>query len=187
MMMTNAPLLPLARLVDRRVLAGRASGHADRPKIAGAAERLSPTGLILIDLAGVEVLSSSYFDAALWPLWTVTPPDTFPILLNVSTDAADDIKLVLKGVGAAVWIATTNPTEASPNDPVLLGELDPSLSLTLGTVMARKETTAADLLSVDASIGATAWSNRLAALYQLRLARRRKEGRRLVYVTSWKE
>jgi hypothetical protein len=123
-------------------------------------------------------LSSSYFDAAIWPLWT--SGELFPVLARVPRAAVDDIEILLKANGGAVW-------SLGKGTPSCLGVLDPSLATTLGRVIEKGELAAGDLLDVDPSIGATAWSNRLAALHQLRLVRRRKDGRRLIYVAAWKE
>ncbi|MEO5927659.1 MAG: hypothetical protein ABIO72_03070 [Patescibacteria group bacterium] len=59
--------------------------------------------------------------------------------------------------------------------------------LVLERVVELGTATAADLSSNAQQIGLTAWSNRLAALFDLRLVRKRKDGRRLHYAPAWKE
>jgi hypothetical protein len=173
--------IEVAKVVNRGVLAGRASGQADQPKLAAAATAAAIDGRVRLDFTGVEVLSSSYFDAAIWPLWTATA-ELYPALAKVPPSAIDDIEIVLKANGAALWWFADDSRPPAP-----LGPLDAQLRTTLDHVMAKGEATAGDLLEVDRSIGATAWSNRLAALHQIRLLKRRKDGRRLLYSPAWKE
>jgi hypothetical protein len=173
----------ITEVVGRQVLAGRVAGQTDYPQLEQAARAAaSPDGRVLLDLAGIEVLSSSYFDAALWPLWSLTP-ELYPGLVRVPQAAVDDMELVLRANQAAVW---SFKTEADRR-PRLLGVIDPALRLTLDRVAEHGELTAGDLVEAKGSIGATAWSNRLASLHQLRLVRRRKDGRRLIYLLAWKE
>ncbi len=175
--------MPIAEVVGRTVLAGRVPGQTDYPQIEQAARAAaSQDGRVLLDLSGIGVLSSSYFDAALWPLWSLTP-ELYPGLAKVPLAAVDDIELVLRANQAAVWSFKTE----GDRSPRLLGAIDPALKLTLDRVAERGELTAGDLVEAKGSIGATAWSNRLASLHQLRLVRRRKDGRRLIYVLAWKE
>jgi hypothetical protein len=176
--------LPLAQLLRRgEVLAGRGQAYADYPKIEKAIRSsVREDGRILVDLSGIQIVSSSYFDAALWPLWSATP-ELYPALTKVAAVAMDDIELVLRAHAAAVWSFSSE----RDRHPKMLGTLDPVLKVTLGRVVEAGEVSAADLVSADASIGATGWSNRLAALHDLRLVRRRKAGRSLIYMPAWKD
>ncbi|MCC7536890.1 MAG: helix-turn-helix transcriptional regulator [Deltaproteobacteria bacterium] len=176
--MARQGVILVTRLLGRTVLAGRAAGQADKHKLETAALAAVIDGRVAFDLGGVEALSSSYFDAAIWPLWK--SHEVFPSLSNVPPVAVDDIKIVLAASGGAVWCT-------GPGKPQLLGELDPSLATTLDRIVRVGELSASDLLELDRRIGATAWSNRLASLYELRLVRRRKDGRRLLYRPAWKE
>jgi hypothetical protein len=178
MTMTNALAgFNLAETVKRPVLAGRIPGTADKSKIEKAARAAAVNGRVAIDCSGIDVMSSSYFDAAVWPLWSIA--DFFPILTKVPPNVVDDIEIVLKANGGAIWCITRS-------EPRIVGALDPTLDRTVQEVVKRGEVSAGDLLDLDRAIGPTAWSNRLAALYNLRLLRRSKDGRRLNYVVAWK-
>ncbi|MDI3290720.1 hypothetical protein QHF83_45830 [Polyangium sp. 15x6] len=179
------PLLSVVQVVGRTILAGRLAGQGDCPLLVAAARQVPGGSPFVLDLAGVEVISASYFSAALWPLWSLNEPEVYPVLANIPADGVDDILLVLKDQNAAVW----RERSALPRGhaPELLGTLDPPLKTTLQFVLEKGEATAADLFESDRTIGVTAWSNRLAALYQIRILRRRKDGRRLIYAPSWKE
>jgi len=167
----------LAETVKRTVLAGRIAGAGDKSKIEKAARAAASEGRVAIDCSGIEVMSSSYFDAAVWPLWSLA--DFFPIMTKVSAHVIDDIEIVLKANGGAAWCLTKG-------EPRIVGALDSTLERTVQEVVRRGEVSAGDLADLDRAIGATAWSNRLAALYNLRLVRRSKDGRRLNYVATWR-
>src|ERR1700733_183361 len=177
MTVTTTATFNLAETVKRSVLAGRATGAADKLKIEKAARSAMNDGRVLVDCSGIEVMSSSYFDAAVWPLWTI--PEMFPVLTKVPPTVVDDIEIVLKANGGAVWSFTKG-------EPRIIGPLDQFLTRTVNEIVRRGEVSASDLIDVDRAIGATAWSNRLATLYHLRLVRRKKDGRRLNYVPAWK-
>ncbi len=180
-MMTIGRVL-VTQVVRRDVLAGRLAGQADHPKVQRAvATGATEDGRVTLDFTGVGVLSSSYFDAAFWPLWSALP-EVYPTLARVPQAALDDIEIVLRANSSGVWCFKKNADR-----PDLLGAVDPALKGTLGRVVELGELTAADLIDTDRSIGVTAWSNRLAALHQMRLVRRRKDGRRVVYMPAWKE
>jgi hypothetical protein len=180
MMMTGVMQLRLADLLGRTTLAGRSAGEVDRLPIERAVLAKAAGRAVVLDLAGVHVLTASYFHAAVWPLWTL-PTDIYPILAHAPASATDDITIVLTAVGGAVWFLDTGRSD----EPARLGELDPTLCTTLDAVVSQGPSTAADLLQVDPRIGTTAWSNRLAALQKLRLLRRYKDGRRQVYLAPW--
>jgi hypothetical protein len=177
MTMTVAASFNLAETVKRNVLAGRMQGATDKGKIEKVARAAAVDGRIAIDCSGIEVMSSSYFDAAVWPLWSL--PDLFPVLTKVPATVIDDIEIVLKANGGAVWCFIKT-------EPRIVGTLDPTLDRTVQEIVKRGEVSAGDLLDLDRAIGPTAWSNRLASLYTLRLVRRKKDGRRLNYVAAWK-
>lgn len=172
--------ISIAEVVDRQVLAGRAQGLRDFPRIeAAVGDATEHDDRVVLSFIGMEVITSSYFQAAVWPLWS-RQPEVFPTLADLSRATLDDIELVLRAHSAAIWVK-------QDREPTLHGVLDPQLMATLEGVLRIPSASASDLLEVDRSIGATAWSNRLAALHQLRLVRRRKNGRRLVYAAPWKE
>jgi hypothetical protein len=182
-MVTKTTTVTVAQVLRREVLAGRAAGQADYPKIERTVRAAATAdGRVMLDFTGVGVLSSSYFDAGLWPLWSVLP-ELYPTLSKVPQTAVDDIEIVLRANNAAAWCFRKD----ADRSPQLLGTIDSALKTTLGRVVEVGELTAGDLIDVDRSIGMTAWSNRLAALHELRLVRRRKDGRRLIYLASWKE
>jgi DNA-binding transcriptional ArsR family regulator len=179
MIVMNAVVI-VSEVVGRSALAGRQRGEQDAPVLRQAAREVAVDQRVVLDLQGVDFLSASYFDAALWPLWS-KQLELFPILRHVPADMVDEVYFVLKEHSAGVWI------DAGKNEPSVIGPLDDTLKKTLMVVTSRSGTTAGELADLDSSASATGMSNRLAALYDMRLVRRRKEGRQLVYVAAWKE
>lgn len=171
----------VADVTGRQILAGRTNGEVDRLRLEGVTRRSRSGDVVVLDLGNVEAMTSSYFSAALWPIWH-RDPEVFPILANISLDCADDIELVLRDRDSAAWHAHWDSgLQASK----IIGALDTSLHATVNHLIQKGEATAGDLLGLENGIGVTAWSNRLAVLYQQRLLRRRKDGRRLIYAPSW--
>lgn len=181
-------VVPVRQILDgSSVLSGRLSGAAAwsrfQPLVMSA-----PTGsLIVFDFADITVVTPSYFLAGIWPAWETPLGETeiFPSVANLPVDSVDDIELVLRDKGTALWQVTL--VDGEPREATRLGPLEDPLRLTLDLVVALEEATPSDLFERDRKIGLTAWSNRLNALYQHRLIRRRKEGRRMIYAATWKE
>lgn len=171
----------VANVIGRRVLAGRTNGEIDRLRLDELVRRTRSGDVVVLDVGDVESMSSSYFSAALWPIWH-REPEVFPILANISQDWAEDVQLVLRDRDFAAWHARW---DSGLHAPTIIGELDSSLHATINHLIQKGEATAGDLLGLENGIGVTAWSNRLATLYQQRLVRRRKDGRRLIYAASW--
>lgn len=171
----------------RPVLAGRLAGEADAPALKAEVDKQAASGSTLIlDLAGVDTLSSSYFASAFLPLWNRprTSDAVPPVLANVAPEIVDDVRLAVEANNATIWmVAWKNGAIAQPD---ILGKLDALDQQALNVAVAEGETDATDLFARDRSIGITAWSTRLATLHQKGLLRRRKQGRRMMYAPLWK-
>jgi hypothetical protein len=184
------PLLhvPLRSVVNRPILAGAPAGKCDFPHIERFILGAVPLSgaLVVLDFEGITVLSSSYFTAAFWPLWSQTfGIEIYPVLANLGPAIEEDARLSLLVLKTAAWVTSWSAGERSQYSK--LGQLDSTLEKALEAVQDARSATAADLLKYDSSIGMTAWSNRLSALFQQRLVRREKDGRRLIYSPSWVE
>lgn len=174
--------------LPRPVLAGKLAGDADAPTLRAAIERESTTGSpVVLDLAGVDALSSSYFASAFLPLWARPwPSDALPPLLaNLSAHVIDDVRLAVEANSANVW--SVRWSGGAVDDPRVLGKLDDLDRRALDGVMAEGHTDAASLFARNRSIGLTAWSTRLGTLHQKGLLRRHKDGRRMTYTPPWKD
>lgn len=176
-------LIPLRDLLGPSPLAGRIHGERDLSKIEDAL-RAGESDVVILDFDKVELITSSYFLAAFWPLWGDRGgQEWFPILANVGEQVLEDIVLPVRQGRGAIWTATWSA--GSLREPRVEGDLETELRLTLRLALEQGEVTASSLHEQDASVGKTAWNNRLADLHRLRLLRRRKEGRQLIYVVPW--
>jgi len=164
-------------------LHGRVAGQRDFARICEALVGASAGSIVLLDFAGIPLLSGSWANAAIVPLikWAMDSQiDLYPVLLNIGTESLDDMQLV------AEWNHQTYLHAAErrglPSKATLLGLLDQGQTETLRHVLAFGEVTGAELeRRVDEAVKATAWNNRLKDLYLKRLLRRTKRGREQIY------
>lgn len=155
---------------------------------------------VILDFADIEEINGSYFRATYGWLydcsqraalgldaepssdpWRARPLDLIPMVMNLSPAVRTEIGLYLEK-REAPCIEAIEWTEDSISAEVL-NRLEPSLERTLGYLMAHAPTTAGELLEnyPDERVILTAWNNRLAELYRLRLVFREKQGRSWFY------
>ena len=167
-------------------LAGQMAGMAARPRYEQAAREVPEGSTVLLDLANIGILTSSYFLASLWAVFwessLARDRDIYPVIYNVPSDTLKDVEIVFETKDVPVLFATGSVDRLA----IRRFNLDDTLRTTLDLVENLGEVTAADLHLRDSTIGKTAWSNRLATLYYNRILRREKLGRQLVYSTSWR-
>jgi hypothetical protein len=185
-MKINSSYVVIKSLLRRTVLAGKLAGEADASTLQAAVEKAASGSAVVLDLAGVQALSSSYFTSAFLPLWIGprTSDTVPPVLANLSENIVDDVRLAVEANNATLWMVEwKNGAIAEPN---VLGKVDALDREALNIAVAEGETDATDLFAHNRSIGLTAWSTRLATLHQKGLLRRRKQGRRMMYAPLWK-
>lgn len=185
-MMTFPPIVGLQHTLGRSLLAGRGTAEADRPLLDDAIAAAGAT-TIVFDFEGIDDVTSSYF-AGLFGRFTgqEEAPTLIPILANLKPDCREDLDTALRAAHSTVWTATWKGGALS--EQATLGvDLDRPFAGTLELMFQLKTATAADLFSLDRSVVMTAWSNRLALLFQMRLLRRKKDGRRVIYALPWHE
>ena len=189
-----------AHLDKRRPIAsGAHTGreHAELIKAAIATAEMPDSGLVgAIDFSGVELATASYIKAtvllfatcgrlhagALTPGeqktldWSsVEPLNVFPLVVGASDDVRSEIDEVFGRRGLAcvcVQSLAKHPVEGK-----ILGNVEPAIARTLESLRGQSEATAEELHASTPSEGVniTAWSNRLAELLRLRIARRKRE------------
>jgi len=184
--MISTITIPIRDALDGEdTLAGYLRGEAARPRLDREVRAAQPGSILLLDLDGIAILTSSYFLASLWrAFWDtsmVLENDLYPILYRPSLDVAEEIEMVLRERGAPALFGsgTTNNLTVRPYN------LDLPASETLDLVTELGQATAADLFERKKDIGQTAWNNRLALLHRQRILRREKMGRHLVYAPCW--
>lgn len=103
--------------------------------------------------------------------------DVFPILVNCN----EEIRLELH----EVMVAQRLPITINTTKPEVLGWLEPALRDTWELLLARGgQGSASELAETSASIGHTAWANRLSELHRLRLVTRVREGKKWRYILT---
>ncbi len=182
-------LISMEKIVGPRLL-GRLQGNTDYAKVCHELAAASPGEIVLLDFNGVSLLSGSWANTMLVPLYRRVAEDQvdlFPVLVNVSSDCLHDLLLVAEWNHQCYIHAEEKHGE--PIKAVLIGTLDPGQLSTLKAVLEHGEITGAELerLQPADSTKATAWNNRLKDLYKKRLLCRRKQGREQVYFPVVKE
>lgn len=178
-------MLDLAAVTKRTSLAGRRLGEADRKRILRELRAAPEGAAVLLNLKNVEVLSSSYFLACLWPLWRPSQgaaSDFYPILANANDMIKDELSFVLEHCAGIVWHWEDVDSASSPS---LLGSPDSYDTALFKLLLKRGSVTARELHEQDPSIGITAWSTRLGQHHQNRLVQRRKDGKQMLYSLPW--
>lgn len=144
---------------------------------------VSPDTIVIADLAGIEFMSASFFTAAVLPLWQ-SENTINPILVNVnSAETLFSIEVVLRSERKALWIGHYEASRVF--GLYIIGSLEDTARQTLQVVLKLKHASTVDLSKYDPKVRQTAWNNRLTPLYDQRLLRRVKDGRRFIYSPIW--
>jgi hypothetical protein len=150
--------------------------------------------VVLLDFEGIKFVSSSYIKSAVLGLIRESVIQggveryAFPVVSNVASEWKDELDIVCRSE-ELVALELARASGDSLLKVRLHGEADATLLRTLDTLKKVGRGTAAQLAEAapGESINLTAWNNRLAELFRLRLAQRVKEGRFLVYELVAKE
>jgi hypothetical protein len=120
----------------------RREGEAAGEEVWAALRRLKRPGVLRVELAGIEVLSGSFADAALAePLSRLVQgrlPERYMYVAAPDPEVAEDLSGKLAQRGLTMLALLPNSWEA-------LGELQPSLREALALVLERGEATSAEL------------------------------------------
>lgn len=185
----NLELIDLAAVAGSNALSGRSTGEAHFARLV---EKVASVGgpLIAFDLGGVELITGSYFDAALLKFWTDRTSnvlgDSTPLLVNLAKAVAEEVRFVLHHAGLAIWAGTFAEGRLAPSRPPL-GELDEVSVSILKVLEERDSVSAQDLADLMGKRVVSAYANRLSAMHQQHLVRRRQQGRGYRYMLPWKD
>lgn len=170
------------------ILAGAALGEKHGQQIA--AMILIHSGhkevAVLLDFRDVHAVTPSYLKQTLPPLYGGTntdpsAPRTVPLYCNLSSSAEDDVHhflLAQRLPGLVVQLKSSGHAFQKR-----IGLLEATANETLFRLSGIHAGSAADLMATTggSAIALTAWNNRLAELFRLRLATREKRGRHWIY------
>jgi hypothetical protein len=143
---------------------------------------------VLFDFKGLDFVSSSYIKAAVLVFvgegisFRGSERYAFPVVSNVDEQWRDELGIVCRSEELPA-LEVQKASENSLLKARLVGEVDSTVLRTLDTLGQVGSGTAAQLAEAapQEGINLTAWNNRLAELFRLRLAHRVKEGRFLIY------
>lgn len=181
-----------------KFLTGATVGEQHRARIAAALlkkMKQSDQVIVILDFAGVDFATASYFKSAILGLArevvhcsTRSEVSVFPVVHNLSEDLREELAIVCRSERFPC-LEVTRRSQRGLVAGRLYGEIDISLKRTLQLLRSLAPGTAALLAeqSPDEKVNVTAWNNRLAELFCLRLATRFKEGRFWKYEPVMKE
>jgi len=175
--------IEVAKLVGAKVLAGALSGRKALTKLLELTrqEPLEPAPVFL-DFAGVNVATASFLRETVLAYRDAVRrrrSNFYPVIANANELVEEELKILVTSDGDVLMLCKLDE-ENQPQQPRLLGKLDPKQRLTFDLVQQCKETDAAELMRVHGKnerVQQTAWNNRLSALASLGVVIEFSEGR----------
>jgi hypothetical protein len=184
--MKNDFRLRILKVTGSEYLVGKIGGQRDLPKFMNAVAATPDGCTVILDWSGIELASASYFGSAIIPVLRMTTTgdlDRYFIFANVNQNSLDELKLVVEFSNFVVLLGDIDRNNALSNVRVV-GKLESPYSETFEAI-SRSQTASAAMLheaqNSKAKIGKTGWANRLAYLSELRLVRKQRVGRELVF------
>lgn len=164
------------------VLGGSAEGRRLMGRLLLEVREPQEPEALFLDFAGVEVATASFLregPLAFRQHLRATGAKLYPVVANAAEKVLDDLQLLLDDRNDAIFACTLTRQGNRVSGVRLLGRLDDKQATTLDLVTRLKEADTATLIKHgdDASVKATAWNNRLAALVQKGLVMERVQGR----------
>jgi hypothetical protein len=197
-MLTNSPQTTMRSINVRELagsdtLIGKTAGQRDMPKFVSVAFQNDIEETLFWDWGGVHIATASYFAATVVTiLKTLISGELqkYFIFTRVNQNCLDELRLVLDAEELVVILAELKGNLVQ--SVRLIGKLDDVYADTFNEILHRRKTSAAELFEDvkpknKVKIGKTAWANRLAALSRLRLVRKQKVGRELVFQAPFLE
>lgn len=179
--------IDIQKLTGFSTLVGKLGGIRDFPKFVEAASTAPEEGTVIFDWSAVEIATASYFGATVLSLLKMSAAggmDRYFLNIGLNQNCLDELKLATEYLNLVLLIADSNEKHSLTNFRVL-GKLEPVYSQTLAAIGASGSGSASSLYKgrtgKAAKIGKTGWANRLSHLFRLRLVKRHRVGRELVF------
>jgi hypothetical protein len=168
-------------------LIGKTGGTRDFPKFMEAVSTKPDGSTVIFDWSAIEIATASYFGSTVLPLLRMSTTggmDRYFLHVGLNQNCLDELRLVAEYQNLVVLVGDVRSGDSIRNISVL-GKLEPVYSETLAAIKASRTASAGTLYREQptkcAKIGKTGWANRLSHLFRLRLVKRHRVGRELVF------
>jgi len=168
-------------------LIGKIGGTRDFPKFMEAVSATAEGSTVIFDWSGIEIATASYFGSTVLPLLRMSTTggmDRYFLHVSLNQNSLDELKLVVEYQNLVVLVGDAGRGDSIRNVRVV-GKLEPVYSETLAAIRASQTASATTLhkgqRSQSTKIGKTGWANRLSYLFRLRLVKKQRVGRELVF------
>jgi hypothetical protein len=168
-------------------LIGKIGGMRDFPKFMEAVSATPEGSTVVFDWSAIEIATASYFGSTVLPLLRMSTAggmDRYFLHVGLNQNCLDELRLVVEFQNLVVLVGEAGRGD-SIRDVRVVGKLEPAYSETLAAITASQTASAAtlhkDQPSRGTKIGKTGWANRLSYLFRLRLVKKQRVGRELVF------
>jgi hypothetical protein len=177
--------LNVHKITDSTTLTGKLGGTRDFPKFMAAVMATPEGSTVVFDWSDIELATASYFGATILPLLKMSTAghlDRYFVLAGVDENYIDELRLIIEFHDLAVMVGDIDRGGIVRNIRVV-GKLESPYSETLQAITKSHRASASTLHKEQrkSQIGKTGWANRLAYLSQLRLIKKQRVGRELVF------
>jgi hypothetical protein len=175
------------KLTGSDTLIGKTGGMRDFPKFLEAVLGTPAENTVIFDWSTVEIATASYFGTTVLPLLRMSMAgdvNRYFVHVGLNQNCLDELKLVIEFQNLAVLVGDSTVGDSIQNIRVV-GKLEKPYSETLAMVEKLESVSATALHESQANksvkIGKGGWANRLSYLFRLRLVRKERIGRELVF------
>lgn len=174
-------ILSLYDLSDQQaILSGVHAGRKLFARLVAAAAPPANEEIAFLDFSNISVATGSFLRESVTAFRDYarsTLPHLYPVVANPSEAVAEELDFLLKHRKDALWICCRD-SHGKVSDAAIIGELDVGHRAAFDLVASLRGASAPDLAARgDASIGPTAWNNRLASLAARGLLIERRMGK----------
>ena len=172
----------LLDLVDgQTVLSGAIAGRQLLSALIAATPSADAPTPLFLDFKGVEVATASFLRESVIAFRDYARqslPNIYPAVANLNTAVAEELDFFVRARGDVLWGCDLD-LQGKVIAARLIGDLDPAQRHTFNAVLESGATSAPELAArfADASIGPTAWNNRLSSLASKGLLVERRQGK----------
>jgi len=177
----------VGQITGLNTLIGKIGGTRDFPKFLEAVSATPEGSTAVFDWSTIEIATASYFGSTVLPLLRMSTTggmDRYFLHVGLNQNCIDELKLVVEYQNLVVLVGDAGRGDSIRNVRVV-GKLEAVYAETLAAIKASRTASANTLHkhapSEGPGIGKTGWANRLSYLFRLRLVKKQRVGRELVF------